>query len=55
MADCNVTGLVSNALYDVRLAERCVDPRADSDWVVLRLQSTIPAWALTPLGPNVAR
>lgn len=26
---------VSNALYDVRIAERCVDSRADSPWVDL--------------------
>lgn len=53
VAECNVSGLVSNALYDVRIAERCVDSRADSPWVVDRLKATIPAWALTPIGPNV--
>ena len=30
---CSATGKVSNALYDVRIAERCVDSRADSPWV----------------------
>ena len=29
----SATGKVSNALYDVRIAERCVDSRADSPWV----------------------
>eukprot|EP00439_Symbiodinium_sp_Y106_P066121 s834_g10.t1 len=54
VAECNITGLISNALYDVRIAERCVDERADSPWLVERLQATIPAWALMPLGPNVS-
>ncbi|CAJ1453895.1 unnamed protein product, partial [Effrenium voratum] len=54
VAECNISSLVSNALYDVRIAERCVDSRADSYWLVKRLQATIPAWAETPLGPNVS-
>ncbi|CAE7548399.1 unnamed protein product, partial [Symbiodinium natans] len=54
VAECNITGLISNALYDVRIAERCVDSRADSHWLVERLKATIPAWALVPLGPNVS-
>ncbi|CAK9086158.1 unnamed protein product [Durusdinium trenchii] len=53
VAECNVSGLISNALYDVRIAERCVDSRADSPWTVQGLKATIPAWALTPLGPNI--
>ena len=33
IAESDVTK-ISNALYDVRIAERCVDPRADSPWLV---------------------
>ena len=31
----SITAEISNALYDVRIAERCVDPRADSHWLVV--------------------
>ena len=31
---CAITE-ISNALYDVRIAERCVDERADSPWLVV--------------------
>jgi len=48
VTNCTVTGLESNAIYDVRLAERCNDTRADGPWVEVPLQRTIAAWALTP-------
>eukprot|EP00931_Biecheleriopsis_adriatica_P043742 TRINITY_DN24996_c0_g1_i1.p1 TRINITY_DN24996_c0_g1~~TRINITY_DN24996_c0_g1_i1.p1 ORF type:complete len:5363 (+),score=854.82 TRINITY_DN24996_c0_g1_i1:99-16091(+) len=53
VASCNITNLVSNAIYDVRIRERCVDSRADSGYLVTREVATIPAWALMAIGPNI--